>query len=681
MGAEAPAGQQAQVNFELVVLDGPQRGSAIAVPQGRIMLGSAETCHIRLQHPSVLLEHAELALAQDGNLWIRDLTDGKFTTVDGTLIKGTAQLHDGSFVQLGTIELCLRAKGAGGSGTHVPVRGGGDMPSPRSSPTNVGRPSRMGPAHPVGNQDALQPGDVVNGRYRIVEKLAEGGMGEVYKVEHVELDKMFAMKVMKSHLGRDKDFADRFKREAVAASKIGHPNIVDVSDFGRTEAGDFYFVMEFLHGQTLGALVRDHGAIPASRVLNIMVQLVRALSAAHKAGIVHRDLKPENVMLLQRPGQEDFVKVVDFGVAKLARSGDSKGTAIGMVVGTPQYMAPEQASGLPIDPRTDVYSTGLIFYELLKGKPPFEEATPSLLMAAHIYKQPAALTFASGDPVSDSIQTLVMKMLAKERENRPQTMEEVLAALNQCIAERHLSIAKFATPAISQSVKALMGQPGGTMQDSQLGPLPTLPPMPQQQAQGLSPSGSVPIPVTQTQTQAAPAPSTQMAAVQKSKAPMFALFGLLVLLGGAGGVAFAWWPKPEPVVVVAPPPPPPKPEPAPLKVEPPPEVPKAKAVKIVLTTTPPGAQVLKGGALMGMTPFEFEWERGLELDVELALKGYTPEKAKVLPIADLKLDFPLKKLGGGPVAKPGGKTGKKPNGELLNDPYGGQVEDLQSDPY
>ena len=235
----------------------------------------------------------------------------------------------------------------------------------------------------------LTPGSIIDGRYEIVGKLAAGGMGEVYRAQHVELGKAMALKVMLPELSNDPEFVTRFKREAIAASRIGQQNIVDISDFGRTQNGRFYFVMEYLDGMTLSSLIHRQGAQAAERVLNIAAQACRALAAAHAQSIVHRDLKPENIMLLQRPGQPDFVKVLDFGVAKVsAGHGQGGHTAVGMVVGTPQYMSPEQAKAVPVDTRSDIYSMGLIIYELLTGRPTFSAETPSMLMVKHVVEAP-----------------------------------------------------------------------------------------------------------------------------------------------------------------------------------------------------------------------------------------------------------------------------------------------------
>src|SRR4051812_29126510 len=180
---------------------------------------------------------------------------------------------------------------------------------------------------------ALMPGSLVAERYKVLEKLASGGMGEVYRAEHVELGRVFALKVMLPDLSQDPNFVERFRREAVASSKIGHPNIVDITDFGKTASGAFFFAMELLEGKTLQELSSELGPIPVERVLHLAAQMCRALSAAHALGIVHRDPKPENVMVLQRPGMPDLVKILDFGIAKVTAP-ESAGlkTKIGVVV-------------------------------------------------------------------------------------------------------------------------------------------------------------------------------------------------------------------------------------------------------------------------------------------------------------------------------------------------------------
>ena len=213
-------------------------------------------------------------------------------------------------------------------------------------------------------------GSVVDGRYRIERVLGTGGMGAVYEAEHVEIGKKVALKVLHPQFSRQADLVARFRREARAASKVGHPNIVDVTDSGTTPDGDVYFVMERLDGLDLGEVLRHERRVAPDRVVAIGTQVCRALSAAHAAGIIHRDLKPENIFLVSREGVPDFVKVLDFGIAKQDMGNQNSPrrlTTPGIAMGTPEYMAPEQAAGKAIDGRVDIYSVGAILYEMLTG--------------------------------------------------------------------------------------------------------------------------------------------------------------------------------------------------------------------------------------------------------------------------------------------------------------------------
>ncbi len=275
---------------------------------------------------------------------------------------------------------------------------------------------------------------VIDGRYRVLERLAAGGMGEVLKVEHIELGKKLALKVMRPALSSDEEFVARFKTEAVAVSRIGHPNIIDVSDFGRTPEGRFYFVMELLDGLTLASALHRGGPMTVGRVAKIGAQAARALAAAHAVGIVHRDLKPENVMLVRRGEDADAVKVLDFGVAKVhVAAGGSTQTVAGLVVGTPMYMSPEQARALPVDHRTDIYSLGLILYELLSGRTPFTGQTPPILMVKHVTQRPPALQPGTIEGVPTELESLIFRMLEKEPAKRPASMTEVAEVLEELV--------------------------------------------------------------------------------------------------------------------------------------------------------------------------------------------------------------------------------------------------------
>ena len=212
-------------------------------------------------------------------------------------------------------------------------------------------------------------GRVIDSRYRVIRKIGEGGMGTVYAGEHVEIGKDVAIKILHPAYSTQQDLVERFRREARAASRIGHPNIIDVTDFGETEDGCAYFVMEHLDGIDLADVLSHERRLAPERACKIATQICRALAAAHAAGVIHRDLKPENIFLVARDGQADFVKVLDFGIARsMGRA--RRLTNPGVAMGTPEYMAPEQAEGGAVDQRSDIYSVGALIYEMVSGSPP-----------------------------------------------------------------------------------------------------------------------------------------------------------------------------------------------------------------------------------------------------------------------------------------------------------------------
>ena len=298
--------------------------------------------------------------------------------------------------------------------------------SPSQEPLAAATPPGAAQAEGLEPTQRIQPtqlGRVIGGRYRLESRLAAGGMGEVYLATHIELGRKLALKLMRPELSQDTSFVERFRREAMTASRLGHPHIVDIIDSGRSDEGQFYFVMEFLDGKTLSAII-DQGPVALPLALDLVTQIAQALDVAHRAGVVHRDLKPENVIVLDRAGQP-FVKLVDFGIAKVVAATDRKLTTHGLIMGTPQYMAPEQAAGLAIDARADVYALGLILFELLTGHPPLPGETSALIMSAHISKLAPPLPAA----FPSSLRTLVTRALAKRPDERPQSMAEVLSIL------------------------------------------------------------------------------------------------------------------------------------------------------------------------------------------------------------------------------------------------------------
>ena len=285
----------------------------------------------------------------------------------------------------------------------------------------------------------------VDDRYRVIELIGEGGMGKVYLAEHVEIGKRVALKVLHPSYSRMPDLVERFRREARAASKIGHPNIVDVTDSGTTADGSVYFVMEFLEGVELGSVIEREGAIEVSRSLRIATQICRALAAAHAQGLVHRDLKPENVFLITRDGAADVVKVLDFGIAKTTEAEAARErrlTSPGMAMGTPEYMSPEQAAGRPADARCDVYALGAIMYEMTTGIPPYSGDNFMEILTKKATQDPPPPT-AVRPELPQQVSELVMAAMARSPDARPQSMETLEYELNKCLSGRGVAVAQI----------------------------------------------------------------------------------------------------------------------------------------------------------------------------------------------------------------------------------------------
>jgi serine/threonine-protein kinase len=286
-------------------------------------------------------------------------------------------------------------------------------------------------------------GKVIDGRYEVHGVLGEGGMGTVYKVRHVALDRVFALKALRRDLARDPDLSSRFMREARATAMVKHPNVVAITDFGvlntatvpgtegfMPDIGIPYFVMEHLSGETLARTLHAGGVLPSALAVKIILQVASALEAAHEAKIVHRDLKPDNVFLLGRPGQDTDVRVVDFGAAMIL--GASRNTKTGIVFGTPHYMSPEQASGQPVDHRADIYALGVIMYEVFTGRVPFLADTYMGVLTQHMFVKPTPPSQVSERARElGALEDVVLRALEKKPEQRFPTMSALAAEVQR----------------------------------------------------------------------------------------------------------------------------------------------------------------------------------------------------------------------------------------------------------
>src|SRR5688572_2437323 len=269
--------------------------------------------------------------------------------------------------------------------------------------------------------DDLPPGTRLAGRYLLKERIGSGGMAQVYRGEHTTIARQVAIKVLAAAYSKHPATVVRFLQEARAASQVAHENIVEVTDFGETERGQPFIVMEFLEGESLAATMIAEGPFDWARTQPMLLQILAALQAAHERRVVHRDMKPGNCFRISRMGSNDFIKVLDFGIAKVLRE-DGTGITLtqqGTVMGTPDYMAPEQCRGTKVDARSDIYAVGVMTYEMLTGKLPFVADEIVDVMHMHVFDPPPPMReIAQGIDVPPRVEAIVRKALAKEPDDR-----------------------------------------------------------------------------------------------------------------------------------------------------------------------------------------------------------------------------------------------------------------------
>ncbi len=383
---------------------------------------------------------------------------------------------------------------------------------------------RDGTALRSGNAQADLLGSVVADRYHILKKLGEGGMGTVYLAEHVKMGRKSALKVMNPGMNTDADAIARFNREASNASRLSHPNICGIYDFGETPDGLIYLAMEYIEGSSLSGLIEKTGSMPPARSGSIIHQTADALQVAHDAGIVHRDLKPDNIMVARNRDGTDLVKVVDFGIAKASSSDAQKVTKTGLVVGTPEYMSPEQLAGDTLDGRSDIYSLGLVAFNCLTGKLPFPAETATEAMIMRLTDRPRTLAESRPDIVwTDELQRTMDKVLQRDAADRYQSASQF---------GREFAAAISAMPA-TQAVEA------GTlvMGAASVGAAKDLP-----RTRIDRPSGGATVPMA-----AVPAPQRGAKSAMGVGAPVVAQKSKMPMIAGGGGLlavaavaAFLW---------------------------------------------------------------------------------------------------------------------------------------------
>ncbi len=273
---------------------------------------------------------------------------------------------------------------------------------------------------------------VIKGRYRVLRKLGEGGMGAVYLADQFAINRKVALKILQPDYAKDEDFVKRFRQEATLAASFSHQNVVTIFDFDQADDGSLYIVMEYVDGRSLSEVIQDN-PMEVGSALHLAIQIAEGLSAAHRAGVIHRDIKPENIMVVEGGGN---IKLMDFGIARLRdNAAATRLTQAGMIMGTPAYMAPEQIEGGELSDRTDIYAFGIVIYEMLAGRVPFEAPTPGAVLIKHLHETPIPLSKVRKE-IPPSVERIVVQALQKSPEKRLRSMDEVVEALKK--AQREL---------------------------------------------------------------------------------------------------------------------------------------------------------------------------------------------------------------------------------------------------
>ncbi len=479
-------------------------------------------------------------------------------------------------------------------------------------------------------------GQLLAGRYRVERLIAKGGMGRVYLATQLPLERSVAVKVLNADFREtDPQFVKRFCLEASISARLSHPNVITIHDYGEAESGELFMAMEYLDGRPLSRCISRDGPFPPERTLHVAHQICRALREAHSRGVIHRDLKPGNVMLVASSEDPDFVKVLDFGLVKLFEDETTKAqrelahdqnlTRAGTLLGSPRYMSPEQIRGDDLDPRTDVYSLGVILFQLVVGKPPFSGKTSVDVIYKHMNHKVPSLHGPGSAECPPALEAIIQRCLEKDRDKRYASMSEVIDALKD--AQRIITgysagtdsipvgpargwsvvpsdgMALDNTPSISQSSAPSLGSelPRGVTGRIYEDP-----------ASGVHPA----VPTVGLESPLHRPPSIGERAASMVSGPKRARATALALLLGVLAAGLAGW------LIMRTRTQPPTPPPAAPAVAPPAPVPTTS--RLSFTSEPSGAEVRLGGEKMGRTPFETELplEAGATRRFEFVLEGY-----------------------------------------------------------
>jgi eukaryotic-like serine/threonine-protein kinase len=485
-------------------------------------------------------------------------------------------------------------------------------------------------------------GRLINDRFKITALIARGGMGKVYRAEQAPLGRVCAIKVLNPNYAgeHDPEFHKRFFLEASIASKLTHPNTVTIFDYGRTDDDIYYMAMEYLEGHTLHRAIREAGSFPEERCAHIARQICRALREAHSLGVIHRDLKPANIFLVEHGDETDFVKVLDFGLVKDVSEGKpaEELTQTGLFMGSPKYMAPEQIRGDKVDARTDIYSLGIIMYEMLTGKVPFDRPNSVNILMAHVNEEPPPVRVMNPNiNPSPQFEETVMRCMAKDPDTRFRSMDEVLAALKR-VGGAQMTATVSGVGATGEY--RAMGGSGGYSDSGPSGKPSSGP------HSAISGSGAIPAPLVD------PSGSGDLARRGSKGVLIGAVLGVVVLAGIVGLAAKGKAPAAQPAPVASVLAPAQKPAAAaPVAPTIPPAIQQQidranQFVKIRINTDPDGASIKEDGyEICSSTPCEIPY-KGPDADPSkdhkllITKTGYRVE-SKIVKIGDSPVSVKL----------------------------------------
>lgn len=490
-------------------------------------------------------------------------------------------------------------------------------------------------------------GQVLDGRYKIEDVLGQGGMGLVFRAVQTSVQRPVAVKTLNPALAAAPQFFERFKREAEVASRLRHPNVITIYDFGRTQDGTCYYVMELLEGESLRELVKREGPLSIRRAVYLVEQATRGLAHAHEQGAVHRDIKPHNIML-QQLGNQDIIKVLDFGLVKaLEQEDDLQLTSTGQVLGTPQYMPPEQAGGEGVDHRSDLYSMAGVLYYCLTGTSPYGANTVRKALTAALTQPPPTIASKRpGAPVPKALEDFMQKGLAREKEDRFQSSEEFIEALLEAVSDASPDVLDARPAGADPREVSTPSKARGSGSSSQSGARkPGSAPGRGSQPSNIVVSRSV---VEKGSARGAPAGSARPTTTMPAPPPepssgkglkiALVVVPLLLLCGVGAFVALRPSEKPAPPVPVSPTTAttaatttPPKPDPQPAAPQP------AANVRVSFKSEPEGASIYEGDSQIGTTPTELMLPRDKVHNLKFRKAGYV-EIEKTLNLSLLAAD-------------------------------------------